>query len=223
MVTPVQAEETDEQRRTREDAEWTERHSEGAQRHADKRDEWHKRWSLSLAIANAGGLVLLTSGLLTSWDKGHPPHWFFLPGLWSFAFGMLAAGSVQATMITFFDRHRRAQEAYAHSWREGERRLLWVKEHEPPEDAYDIASEHRTRASFGERWSKRLLWASAALFVAGVVIPLVLLTRHILAEPTVGRILAPATQQRASISSPQPAPHPPSPPTPSGVKATDRR
>ncbi len=49
------------------------------------RSEWQQKWTLSLAVGNGAGLVLLGGALVKGWE---PKFWLAgLPAMWMFVFG----------------------------------------------------------------------------------------------------------------------------------------
>lgn len=154
-------------RRQREEASWDARAAAAAER----RDEWRRRWSLSLAIANAAALLGVSSVVIDGGQR--PPEWqLLLPSAWLFVIGVACAGLIPLLRSLYFEEERgwawaiaRAQALGGHGW------VRTTEDEE--EDSDQLRKLHADRR---DRFGKLAIWTeriSAATFTLGLLLPLI--------------------------------------------------
>ncbi|PZO47808.1 MAG: hypothetical protein DCF16_17260 [Alphaproteobacteria bacterium] len=162
---------------------WAEQAKEWEGRSAQARelgDEWHKRWSLSLAVANGAAFVGVTSFLLD--PSKHPQNLFvgdaLLFAAWSFAIGGALAGSLPLVRASYFREQSKWAEIIAREQGEGGGTTqIWSGEpHDEPEMSDDLLNRY---GSARDRYRKRMEWferVAAIAFGLGIVAPLAIVT-----------------------------------------------
>lgn len=132
--------------------------------------ELSKSWSVSLSVANGGGLIALGGALIKveSLDLWLP----ILPGMWSFAFGIVIAGLLPLMQAKMYSDMSRSYEIMHTVSKFAASGIL-------PSTLEKSKMESKKYTSAVSRLSKmiRLLsYVSCALFSFGVIWPLAVLT-----------------------------------------------
>lgn len=155
----------------REAAEW-----DGKSNAAEKlRDDWRRRWSLSLAIANSAALVGLGTVLL---DEGkRPASWaiLLLPAGWCFVVGVLAAGLIPLLKACQHENEKDWAWIVAREREEGGPTTIFMG-HDEPEFSEEWRAIYRRKLI---RFKKAVLIAeivAGAGFVLGLLLPMAVMT-----------------------------------------------
>jgi hypothetical protein len=125
---------------------------------------WLKSWILSLAVGNGAGLLTLGAALVNGWKLG---VWLaIVPAIWSFAFGICAAGVAPLVHGAFHESLRRHREAWGD----------WIDRPEAREEARLEADSADKDSDITRKTVMGLVAIASASFVFGVFWPLSILT-----------------------------------------------
>jgi hypothetical protein len=138
--------------------------------HAQKvSDEWRRRWSLSLAIANSGGLLGIATVILD--HQKRPVGWeiLLLPSAWCFMFGLVAAGAIPL-LKSLAHRHEKDWAwVVARERQEGGPTTIFMGSDEPEwSEDWRVRFRHRQKAL--EKTIGRFETFSGTIFALGLFI-----------------------------------------------------
>lgn len=141
-----------------------------------RRDDWGRRWYLSLAVGNGAGAAGLTSAVVNVAGKmGAPPAQLLLPGLWCFAIGLLAAGVIPILRSLAAEQDRAHAEVGAYAFQDGDAHYHYVDEDTP--ELTNTGFRRHWKAKTRYETATRIVQIIAAIGVAaGVLAPLAALT-----------------------------------------------
>jgi hypothetical protein len=137
------------------------------------RDDWRRRWMLSLAIGNGAGAIGLTSAFVTT--GGALFGLALLAGLWCFTAGLLAAGITPFIEAQTLGIHRRWLGYRADEEEAGER-VYYYNDDDEIVWSDDLAESAYSKRERYTRWVNRFQTISAGAFVAGLLVPLTTVT-----------------------------------------------
>lgn len=152
---------------------------EKAAEYRDYRDFWHKRWQLSLAVANGVAFVSLSSVLIdTSRQPDSSVFVALLASAWAFAIGGAFAATIPLARARYFNAQKiNSQADAAVTLTEDNAAPVRVHEwHILPEFSDELRERYMPALHFWWRYIKVAEWCSAFLFVVGIVLPLMVVT-----------------------------------------------
>lgn len=146
---------------------------------AVRRDSWHRRWQLSLAVANGAAFVGLSSVVLDPNRQPDAPLLYALVhSAWMFAVGGALAAMIPLARARQYESERLSHYVSAEENYHGMEDVpIWKDEHgHDTESSVTLRSEYQARGRFWRRVVIGSEWAGALGFGAGVLIPLAALT-----------------------------------------------